>query len=81
VGDELFGGRALRQGDWKIVDIGDGTWRLFDIAKDPGETRDLAAREPARVAALTRAWQAYAGDVGVIIPEPRQSILDRPLGR
>ena len=25
---------------------GDSQWRLFDIVKDPGETTDLAAKEP-----------------------------------
>jgi arylsulfatase A-like enzyme len=70
VGSELFGSRSLRQGDWKITDISDGTWHLFDIARDPGETRDLSAQEPARKAALIMAWDAYAQDVGVVMPNP-----------
>lgn len=78
VGGELFGGRALRQGDWKITDIGDGKWHLFNIAADPGETQDLSGREPARLAELERAWNQYATRVGVIIPQPRQAIIDRP---
>jgi arylsulfatase len=68
VGEELFGSRFLRQGDWKITDIGDGTWRLFDLANDPGETRDLAAEQPGKLAALAAAWQGYAHDNGVILP-------------
>lgn len=67
VGSELFGRRALRQGDWKAVHLGD-RWQLFDIADDPGETRDLAAREPARLKALVAAWDAYAKDTGVVMP-------------
>ena len=78
VGGELFGGRALRQGDWKITDIGDGRWRLFNITSDPGETQDLSRREPARLAELERAWNDYAAQVGVVLPQPRQAILDRP---
>jgi Arylsulfatase A and related enzymes len=78
VGGELFGGRALRQGDWKITDIGDGRWRLFNIAADPGETLDLSRREPARLAELERAWNDYAAQVGVVLPQPRQAIVDRP---
>ena len=70
VGTELFGSRSLRQGDWKIADISDGTWHLFNIARDPGETRDLSAQEPARKAALIKAWEAYAQDVGVVMPNP-----------
>lgn len=69
VGAELFGSRAFRQGDWKLTDIGDGLWRLFDIARDPGETRDLSLAEPDRKAALSAAWERYARDVGVILPD------------
>ncbi|MBW8755297.1 MAG: arylsulfatase [Sphingomonadales bacterium] len=70
VGTELFGSRSLRQGDWKITDISDGTWHLFDIADDPGETRDLSAQQPARKAALIAAWETYAKEVGVVMPDP-----------
>lgn len=77
VAAELFGGRAVRQGDWKLTDRGDGQWRLFDIARDPGETADLAARQPARVAALARAWDAYAREVGVIIADPPNPLINR----
>lgn len=70
VGTELFGSRSLRQGDWKITDISDGTWHLFNVARDPGETRDLSTAEPARKAALVKAWDAYAREVGVVMPDP-----------
>ena len=69
VGAELFGSRAYRRGDWKITDIGDGVWRLFDIARDPGETRDLSLAHPDRKAELAAAWDRYAQDVGVILPD------------
>ena len=68
-GWELFGSRALRQGDWKITDVGDGTWRLFDLATDAGETNDLALDQPEQAAALVQAWQAYSEAVGVVMPE------------
>ncbi|KTE38413.1 arylsulfatase [Sphingopyxis sp. HIX] len=68
-GAELFGSRAWRQGDWKLTDIGDGQWRLFDIARDPGETRDLSLAEPARRDALAAAWDRYAHEVGVTLPD------------
>jgi arylsulfatase len=77
VGEELFGSRSLRQGDWKITDVGDGEWRLFDVATDPGETRDLSAVDPARKAALVKAWDDYANKVGVVMPNPPVSIIQR----
>ncbi|KIU27658.1 arylsulfatase [Sphingomonas melonis] len=67
IGSELFGRRAIRQGDWKAVNLGDA-WRLFNIADDPGETNDLATREPARLKTLGAAWDAYGKDTGVIMP-------------
>ena len=54
---------ALREGPWKlIVPLSAETNRqgegdapqLFHLGRDPGETRDLAAQEPERVAKLTR---------------------------
>lgn len=53
---------AVRQGDWKLV------WRtllpsaaeLYNIAKDPSETTDLAAAEPAKVAALKQRIEEIA---------------------
>jgi len=75
VGSELFGSRAYRQGDWKLTDIGDGIWRLFDIAHDPGETRDLSLTEPGRRERLAAGWERYAREVGVIAPD---SIPYRP---
>lgn len=57
--------RMVRVGDHKlVVDLGDNQVSLFDLARDPGETHDLAAREPDRRAALERtldAWLARQG--------------------
>jgi len=69
VGAELFGSRAYRRGDWKITDIGDGQWRLFDIARDPGEIRDLSRVHSERKAELAEAWENYARRVGVVLPD------------
>jgi arylsulfatase A-like enzyme len=41
--------RALRKGDHKLIlDLADGGVQLFDLAKDPGETRDLSKTDPRR---------------------------------
>jgi arylsulfatase len=68
VGAEFLGQRAVRRGDWKLLDPGDGKWRLFDISRDPGETVDLSAAEPARTARLADAWHRYADEVEVALP-------------
>lgn len=49
---------AYRDGDFKLVrHRRDAAWELYDLAADPGETTDLAARDPARVARLAQAWE------------------------
>ena len=51
---------AVREGDWKLLCEYDGSKpRLYDLAKDQGETADLSAREQAVVARLTAAVLAW----------------------
>jgi N-sulfoglucosamine sulfohydrolase len=54
--------KAVRQADWKwVVNNGRAAAALYDLAADPSEQHDLAAREPERVehmAALFDAWDA-----------------------
>jgi arylsulfatase len=73
IGFELFGRRALRRGDWKIVWLfepyGPGRWELFDLAHDPTESRDLSRERPEKLAELARAWDEYAARNGVILPD------------
>ncbi|KAJ7176078.1 alkaline-phosphatase-like protein [Mycena crocata] len=73
-GWETCGRAACRQGDWKIVYIpppkGAGRWQLYNLAADPGEITDLAASEPARLAALEKLWDQYVLETGVIPLSP-----------
>jgi arylsulfatase A-like enzyme len=57
---------AVRRGDWKLLLAGiDGATgaaeivRLYDLAADPGETRDVAGENPAVVAELRAAWKEW----------------------
>lgn len=52
---------AIRSGDWKLLEFFEtGKTELYDLARDPGESRDLSSSEPARAKALgdkLHAWQ------------------------
>jgi arylsulfatase/uncharacterized sulfatase len=69
LGVEVSGNAALYRGDYKIVrdmaPLGDGRWRLYDVARDPGETRDLSGAEPERLKAMLADYAAYEARVGV----------------
>jgi arylsulfatase len=58
------GNRALRVGDWKLVSAkaDGGAWELYDLAKDRGETRNLASERPDLVRDLASRWQAAADE-------------------
>ena len=67
---EVSGNSAFFRGDYKIVRNmpvwGDGTWRLYNLALDPGETRDLAGEEPDVFASMLKGYETYAAEVGVL---------------
>jgi len=82
-GFEMFGRRALRQGDWKIVwetedaqwwdaaalGVTRSAWQLYDLAADPAERIDVAADHAERLQSMIRLWERYADENGVIIPD------------
>jgi arylsulfatase A-like enzyme len=49
---------VLRKGDWKLIRNGK-EWQLYDLARDLGETTNLAAREPARVQQMLLLWDQW----------------------
>jgi arylsulfatase len=69
---EIFGNRAVRQGDWKIrwewKPYGKGAWELFNLATDAGERKDLAKERPDKLKALLALWDDYARANNVIVP-------------
>ena len=72
MGWELFGRRALRQGDWKLVWLwepyGDERWALFDLAADPVEAHDLSVKNPEKLRELRALWDEYVERNRVILP-------------
>jgi arylsulfatase len=74
MGWELFGRAAYRKGDWKIVWVerpfGQSDFELFNLQRDPGETRDLKQSEAAIYRDLVDAWNEYAEQVGVVLARP-----------
>ena len=67
--------RTLRNRNWKLLhtpgggpgDAGDGPWLLYDVARDPDETRDLlAAEEPPGAAG--RAFETLSAALPAAVP-------------
>ena len=69
---ELFGNRAVRQGDWKIrweyKPFGTEAWELFNLTNDPAERKNLAAENPGKVKAMIALWESYVRENNVILP-------------
>lgn len=79
---ELFGNRALRQGDWKLrweyAPFGKSEWELFNVAKDLSERKDLAAANPAKLKEMIGLWEDYVKKNNVILPSrsPFEGVYD-----
>lgn len=71
LGWELFGNRAIRQGNWKISwlyePFGSEDWQLFNLAKDIGEQNDLSNKYPKKRKQLIALWDEYVKTNGVVI--------------
>jgi len=63
---EHEGNKSVRDGDWKLVGLAGKPWELYNLTLDPTELTDVASREPVRVAALARAWDAWAERCNVV---------------
>jgi arylsulfatase len=62
---EHEGWRAVRDGDLKAVAPFGGDWKLYDLAADRTERRDLAGERPADLARLASLHDDWAVRVGV----------------
>lgn len=71
---EHEGSKAVREGDWKLVQERNGhPAELYNLADDPTEMHDLAAAQPDRVAAMTARWDDWARRCRVEPIPPRVS--------
>jgi arylsulfatase/uncharacterized sulfatase len=70
LGYELSGNAAIFKGDLKLVvnlpPVGDGKWHLYDMLKDPGETKDLFSQLPEVVRGMSADFDRYAQQNGVL---------------
>jgi arylsulfatase len=80
---ELFGNRAIRQGNWKIrweyTPLGKGGWELFNLSEDPGEKNDLSAKNPEKLTQMLALWDDYVKRCNVILPSrsPFETLYDQ----
>lgn len=72
----------IRHGDWKLIHYWeDGQRELYNVAQDPQEKRDVADREPDRVAKLVRRLQQWLTEVNATIPQPDPRFDERKHAR
>ncbi len=71
---EQYRNKAVRRGDWKAVQPAEAeaaeAWELYDLATDPTELHDLAAREPELLRELVAAWRHWA-ETHAVLPRQR----------
>ena len=70
---------AVRQGNWKLVNIGQHT-ELFDLADDIAETRNLAAERPEVLEKLTKAYEKWNAQMKDPLWPPNPRIRTKPKG-
>ena len=76
---EVSGNSTLYKGDYKILrcilPVGDGKWRLFNLAEDPSETKDLSTEQPQRLQNMLAHYGDYASEMGVLdMPDGYDSV-------
>ncbi|MEM7183151.1 MAG: sulfatase-like hydrolase/transferase [Spirochaetota bacterium] len=73
VGMEAANSASYYQGDFKIVKnnipLGDNKWYMYNLRKDPGETKDISKMYPEKFTTMITSYTTYAKAVGVIAME------------
>jgi len=69
--DTIGPASAIWLGDYKLIRVYEtGALRLYDIAKDPGERMDIAAKLPAKTKELNQRLTDYLTAVDAQMPKP-----------
>ncbi len=63
-------GAAIRSGNWKLIEWGEGETELFDLAADPSEKTNLAAAQPQRVKTMLEQLHAWQKQTNARFPTP-----------
>ena len=67
---------AVHHGDWKFIRTfhygkdGNHQYRLYNLRKDIGESRNLAKELPAKVREMDKLVEGYIAEAGVVVPLP-----------
>ena len=61
---------SVREGDWKLIQFFEdgGKFELYNLKADPGEKKDLASSEPAKLKELQQTLAAWQKETGAAIP-------------
>lgn len=79
MGWELFGHRAIRKGDWKLLWLSSkpkwhqkaersDQWGLYNLADDPGEVTNLVASHPEKFLEMQVLWEEYMQQQRILLP-------------
>ena len=78
------GARAIRKGSWKLLmskkQPTEPEWELYDLAKDPCETTNLASQHPEMVKSLSAEWDAWAERTGALAKKGKKGKNAGPEG-
>lgn len=70
-GSEWTPGAALRDGNWKVIEFYEfGDAELYNLAEDPGESRNLATVERAKLAEIQEKLRQWQLAMGARMPKP-----------
>lgn len=70
-GWELFGRRAVRWGDWKMIWLnapwGTDSWQLYNLSDDPYESVNLYSKRPEIAKKMHTIWEQYVEDNNMVV--------------